>query len=176
VETIQIMLERGLLRPVVPEIGADALPRLQQLVDAEAEAGVAPDGLRRLSSLLPRDPVVAVKVAARLKLSNKARKRLSSAAATHAADPQERAYRLGPECAVDTLLLEGRSEEARSVASWNPPLLPVGGGALIAAGVPQGPEVARILRRIEDAWIAEGFPDGEPFQRLVAGEIARARS
>jgi hypothetical protein len=33
--------------------------------------------------------------------------------------------------------------------------------------VPQGPDVASTLRRIEDAWEAQGFPTGTEFDRLV---------
>ena len=31
----------------------------------------------------------------------------------------------------------------------------------------KGPEIARKLRRIEDAWEAASFPEGEEFDRLV---------
>ena len=62
---------------------------------------------------------------------------------------------------------------AIAIAAWPVPRLPVGGGDIIARGVPQGPEVARALRRIEDAWIAAGFPTGDEFERLVASETPR---
>jgi poly(A) polymerase len=45
--------------------------------------------------------------------------------------------------------------------------MPIGGGDVIGRGVPEGPEVARTLRRIEDAWEAAGFPTGDAFKRLV---------
>ncbi len=45
--------------------------------------------------------------------------------------------------------------------------MPIGGGDVIARGIPEGPEVARTLRRIEDAWEAAGFPTGELFEQLV---------
>ena len=58
--------------------------------------------------MLPPDPLLAEKVAARLKLSNKARKRLACAADRElAANPEALAYRVGVECAVDRLLLGG---------------------------------------------------------------------
>lgn len=105
----------------------------------------------------------------RLKLSNKARKRLACAAASELPpNPHERAYRLGMEGAVDTLLLENRSADAALLADWTLPRLPVGGGELIRLGVPQGPQVARQLRRLEDAWIAAGFPAGERFDELIS--------
>ncbi|HYC95587.1 MAG TPA: CCA tRNA nucleotidyltransferase, partial [Sphingomicrobium sp.] len=76
--TIRLMLDRGLFAPVVPEIEDAA--RLARLVEAERAAGLTPDPLRRLASLLPPVPEIAGQVAGRLKLSNKAKKRLISAA------------------------------------------------------------------------------------------------
>ena len=80
---------------------------------------------------------------------------------------QSFAYRIGTESAVDRLLLAGQPAEARAIAKWNPPRMPIGGGDVIGRGVPEGPEVARTLRRIEDAWEAAGFPTGDAFKRLV---------
>lgn len=169
--TVRLMLGRGLFAPVVPEI--ERADRLADLVGAEREAGVSPDPLRRLSSLLPPDPEVASRVASRLKLSNKARKRLASAAeASLGPNPQALAYRIGTESAVDRLLLAGRTSDASAIAGWTPPRLPIGGGQLIARGIPEGPEVAKTLKRIEDAWEAAGFPQGEHFTRLVAEALA----
>ncbi|WP_155265520.1 CCA tRNA nucleotidyltransferase, partial [Sphingomonas segetis] len=74
--TVGIMLERAIFKPVLPEIAADGFARLEAAIAAEQAAGIAPDGLRRLAALLPSDVAVAQAVAARLKLSNKARKRL----------------------------------------------------------------------------------------------------
>ena len=76
--TVRLMLDRGLFVPVVPEI--EEAGRLAILVAAEREAGIGPDPLRRLAALLPPDPAIALRVAARLKLSNKAKKRLANAA------------------------------------------------------------------------------------------------
>ncbi|HVU30650.1 MAG TPA: CCA tRNA nucleotidyltransferase, partial [Sphingomicrobium sp.] len=70
--TVEIMLERGILKPVLPEIRPQGLNRLKELIGAEKAGGIAPDGLRRLAALLPQDPPLAELVAARLKLSNKA--------------------------------------------------------------------------------------------------------
>jgi poly(A) polymerase len=174
-ETLQIMIGRGILRPVLPEIEGTAITRLRSLIGAEARALTAPEALRRLAALLPPNPATAEKVAMRLKLSNKARKRLACAAASELpANFHERAYRLGVESAVDTLLLEGRSAEAALLKGWIVPRLPVGGGELIRLGVPQGPDVARQLRRLEDAWIAAGFPSGEQFHELMRSLVKPA--
>jgi poly(A) polymerase len=160
------MLSRGLFAPVVPEI--EAADRLAALVEAERRAAVPSAPLRRLASLLPMDPEVASRVAARLKLSNKAKKRLTSAAdASLGINPPALAYRIGTEGAVDRLLLAGKPSEAKAIAEWTPPRLPISGGKLIARGIPEGPEVARTLQRIEETWIAAGFPTGLPFEELL---------
>lgn len=169
--TVEIMLALSILAPVIPEIGEAASAELDSLVRAEAEAAIDGDPLRRLASLLPRDPQVAAAVAARLKLSNKARKRIASAAAPADTDIRAMAYRCRVESAVDRLLLAGRSSEARAIADWTPPRLPIGGGALIKRGLPEGPVVSRTLRRIESEWIEAGFPTGAEFDAIVDAAI-----
>src|SRR4051812_6974512 len=57
--TVGIMLQRGILKPVLPEIEFERLGNLKALIPAEQQAGIAPDPLRRLSALLPRDPEIA---------------------------------------------------------------------------------------------------------------------
>ena len=173
--TLAIMLERGILKPVLPEIGRNRIDDLKSLIAAEAAAGIAPAGLRRLSALLPRDSAVAEAVAARLKLSNKARKRLSCAAGTDVEPtPEALSYRVGSDCAVDRLLLAGRPDEASRIHKWHPPRLPISGGALIARGLTEGPIVARTLRQIEDRWVAAGFPEGEALESIVSKALKDA--
>jgi poly(A) polymerase len=173
--TVTIMLDRNILKPVLPEITSDRIAALKALIAAEDSAAIAPAGLRRLAALLPRDPAVAEAVAARLKLSNKARKRLSCAAGTDVeAAPEALAYRLGTDCAVDRLLLAGKADDASRIRKWHPPRLPIGGGALIARGLAEGPIVARTLRRIEDRWIAAGFPEGDELETIVSDALKGA--
>ena len=164
--TVRLMLGCNLFDPVLPEV-TDA-GRLAELVAAEREAGIMADPLRRLAALLPPDPATATRIASRLKLSNKAKKRLANAADTDLGiGTRPLAYRIGTEGAVDRLLLASCPEQAADIARWTPPRLPIGGGDLIRRGVPEGPEVARTLRLIEDAWEARGFPEGGEFDRLV---------
>ncbi|HVU29908.1 MAG TPA: CCA tRNA nucleotidyltransferase, partial [Sphingomicrobium sp.] len=104
-----------------------------------------------------------------LKLSNKARKRLACAAGDELhSTPEAMAYRLGTPCAVDRLLLSGRPQDAARIAKWHPPRLPIGGGALIARGLTEGPIVARTLKQIETRWVEAGFPSGSELERIVA--------
>ena len=173
--TVALMLERGIIAPTIPEIGPLQAGVLSALIAAERKARVDPDGLRRLAALLPREPVAAEAVAARLKLSNKAKKRLACAAGTDLMiSPRALAYRIGSDCALDRLLLAGQSAEASSIRDWVPPRLPIGGGALIAGGLKEGPIVARTLRAIDRRWADDGFPQGAEFDALVAEMLAQA--
>lgn len=156
--TIALMLEHGILLPVLPEIrSAD---RLAQLVARERDQGIAGHAIRRLASLLPQDPAIAEEVGARLKLSNAHRKRLVSAASQDGVasdDARALAYWIGPEYAVDRLLLG--DGDAGAIVDWVPPKFPLSGGAIVARGVSAGPDVARMLQAVERQWVAEGFPD-----------------
>jgi poly(A) polymerase len=173
--TVAIMLERSILRPVVPEIPATAAKRLQALVAAERDASVEPEALRRLSALVPRDPAVAERIAVRLKLSTKARKRLAcSASEDLVANPHALAYYAGHVCAIDRLLLAGHTREAAAIASWHAPTLKIGGGELIKRGLRPGPVVAKTLRTIERAWVEEGFPGDADLERIIAEALAAA--
>jgi poly(A) polymerase len=166
--TVAIMLKRGILTPILPEITADRLPRLEALLSTERDARASPDPLRRLAALLPQDPATAEQIAVRLRFSNKARKRLACAAERDlGSSPRALAYRFGSQCAADRLLLSGRASDAIAIAGWKAPRLPIGGGTLIERGLPQGPIVARTLRQIEERWVEVGFPTGDRLERLV---------
>ena len=142
--------------------------QVQQWITAERDADATPDGLRRLSALLPKLPDSVEKIAARLKLSNKARKRLALAAEAELdGSPQALAYWIGREAAEDRLLLAGLPEQARSIAGWPVPKLPIGGGELIKRGLQPGPLVASTLKAIERRWVEEGFPEEKRLAQLV---------
>jgi poly(A) polymerase len=174
--TVAIMVERGILKPVLPEIRSERMPELKRLIAAEQAAEVPPHPLRRLVALLPRDAELAEAIAVRLKLSNRARKRMTCAASPELfSSPQVLGYRAGIDCAVDRLLLAGKVGEAASIAHWKAPRLPIKGGALIARGLVEGPIVARTLRSIEDRWVEAGFPEGEDFDRIVDQAMLDAR-
>jgi poly(A) polymerase len=158
VPTVTAMLGGGLFEPVLPEIiEAD---RLAALVAAETEAGIAPDGLRRLAALLPPSPTLSEQVAARLRLSKAERRRLVLAADLDVAGrPDALAYSVGAEAAVDRLLLAGEPVAAKQLEGWQRPLFPLSGGDLIALGLTPGPSVAATMRAVEQRWVDAGFPD-----------------
>ena len=169
VAVVDLMIARGILRAVLPEID-DASP-LATLADREREAGVAPDAIRRLAALLPADAAEAV--GARLKLSNADRKRLVAARDGPGDEGAKAlAYCCGTAIAIDRLLLAGA--DVTPLRDWTPPALPIGGGALVQRGLRKGPAVARVLRRIETCWIAEGFPDAARVDQIADAMVAEA--
>lgn len=170
IAVVASMVEHGIFRPVLPEIDAGGVARLTRLGEREAAAGVAPDAIRRLAALI--DPATAEAVGARLKLSNADRKRLVQAGGG-AGDEGARAlgYRAGIDGAIDRLLLAGA--DPTPLTGWTRPVLPIGGGALVARGLAKGPDVARVLRRVEDRWIAEGFPDADRVAAIADDEAAQ---
>ncbi len=171
VAAITRMADLGVLPMVLPEAQPGALAAL---VATERAHGIAPLALRRLAALLPTDPLVADKVAARLKLSTAQRKYLGHCAAREATDgesPRALAYRHGTDIARDRLLLGGF--DPAPVIGWDIPQLPLKGGEIVARGVGAGPDVARILRSVERTWIAEGFPDRARVEHLLAEELAK---
>lgn len=177
VPVVALMVERGILRAVLPEIDAAGVDRLAALADRESAARIAPDAIRRLAALLP--PAAAEEVGARLKLSNADRKRLVAARGGPGDEgPRALAYRVGPAVALDRLMLAGVDPGA--MIDWAPPRLPLSGGALVARGLSKGPEVATALRTVETAWIGEGFPDARRVDQIadavVAAMLARAKA
>ena len=175
--TVAIMLDQEILRPVLPEIAGSEVSRLTDLVMAERTAKIDGDPLRRLAALLPAEPALAERIAVRLKLSNKARKRLGCAASPDVPDnARSLAYYVGIECAVDRLLLAGKTEAAVAIAQWHVPRLSVRGGQLIERGLPQGPGVAKTLQAIERRWVDAGFPRGQELDLIVNEELAAAKS
>ena len=171
-------VERGILRPVLPEIDMEGVGRLDALVASEIAAGVETAPLRRLAALLPPDVEIAAAVAARLRLSQRAAKRLISAASQEgtADAPEALAFRIGAEEATDRLLLvQAPAERVKALAAWEKPIFPLTGGDLIAMGLRPGPIVASILREIERAWIQAGFSaDPEEIRKLARARVDQA--
>ncbi len=174
VPTVVRMAQLGVLGVILPE--ADPAP-LAALVEEERRQNVAPEAIRRLAAVLPPEPAVAEQVAARFRLSGAQKKRLMSASrrqvlpGTGTEQARALAYRLDREGAIDRLLLTG--ESIAPLAGWTIPTFPLKGGEIVGRGVTAGPEVARILHRIEGRWIAESFPDRDRVLALLGEELAR---
>ncbi|MBB3861451.1 poly(A) polymerase [Novosphingobium hassiacum] len=156
--SVRRMAELGVLREVLPEVLPEGIETLDALIAHERALGLKGEAVRRLAALLPADPAVAETVAARLRLSIAQRKRLICAARRGgiSGDPRVLAYRIGLEEARDRLLLAGLP--TASLDGWAIPVLPLKGGQIVARGVSAGPQVAAILRMVEDRWVSEAFP------------------
>jgi poly(A) polymerase len=174
--TVTRMRTCGVLPVVLPEAGKHEIEALEHLIAAERAAVLEPDPIRRMAALIPAVPSLAETVAARLRLSRSQRSRLACAAARtpeDARDPRALAYRSGMACAIDRLLLNG--DDPAPLLGWDPPQLPLKGGEIVDRGVSAGPEIARILRSVEQRWVAEGFPARQRVTELLEAELA-ARS
>lgn len=169
--TVRLMAELGIFAPILPE--ATKIDRLAGLIAAECALAEPGDALRRLAALLETDDARAV--ADRLRLSNAQIDRLADALDPA---PQPRpdlapaavraeVYRRGAVRFIDRLLLVAAlSPEPRRFAgllaiahAFDKPKLPVAGRDLVALGVPKGPAVGKLLRRLEERWIAGDFTE-----------------
>jgi len=173
-ETVARMHTRGVLGVILPEACKRELATLERLIASEEAQGFASDPVRRLGALLPALREVAETVAARLRLSKAQRAHLvalSERSEGDLADPFALAYREGRDPAVGRILLQGG--DAAALKHWDAPDFPLKGGEIVARGVSAGPSVARILRTVEDRWIAEGFPDSGRVMELLGEELSR---
>ncbi|MXP09013.1 CCA tRNA nucleotidyltransferase [Pseudoblastomonas halimionae] len=169
-DTLQWMERLGVLAVILPEADAAGLAVTKQ----EAANGLDPDPIRRLAAILPADRDLAGKVAGRLRLSNAQKKRLQLAALREsgdADDPRALAYRVGLETANDRLAILGVGNAP--LHDWEPPRLPLKGGAIVKRGVKAGPDVARLMRTVEARWIGEDFPGEERVMAMLDEELAK---
>jgi poly(A) polymerase len=149
-ESVALMRRLGIWQAVVPEA-----------MHVERLAGLPPDPILRLTAMLSGD---ALALALRLKLSNHDRDRLVRLAATPAprADDDEAALRrlLADHPAadlIDRVWLDGGPAELRQrLAAMKRPVFPLIGRDVVALGVPQGPQVGDLLRRVRQWWLDGG--------------------
>ena len=172
---LRVMAATGILPELLP--GALNLPRLERLAEIEADNLFVRDGVLRLAALLPDDPDAAHAAADALKLANAQRTRLEQAlsgerfaAPLPAREARRLLYRIGVARFRDKVLLAwaGRTASALQwrmlldmAANWQRPRFPLTGMDVMQAGVSEGPEVGRILARVEDWWIGTDFAADE---------------
>ena len=173
---LRLMAQAGVLALLVPD--AVGLERVDALVRIETEILFSEDPLLRLAALLPDDPAAGLATAARLRLSNAERDRLAAALGAKPPlvswmSPRETrraVYRLGAETFCDRALLAWAGSDRPAAAvqwrallamarTWSPPTLPLTGAEVMAAGVPEGPMVGKVLREVEAWWIDNDFLD-----------------
>jgi poly(A) polymerase len=177
VAAIESMYDHGLVTDL---IGLAARPSLlHRLVEIEGGCGLAPQPMLRLAALAVEVAEDADHLGDRLKLSNAERERLMRAAIGDsrghgspgdAAAIKTMIYRRGAEATRDVLLIAwGRAGAGPSdpqwraklelAHSWRAPKFSVTGKDVMALGVAPGPRVGNLLARVEEWWIAAGFPD-----------------
>ncbi|HVV65734.1 MAG TPA: CCA tRNA nucleotidyltransferase [Rhizomicrobium sp.] len=183
---MRAMAATGILAETVP--GASGLARLERLARIDSDNFFAPDPVLRLAALLSGADAASA-IAERLRLSNAQSERLVGAldegekivSYLSIREVRKLLYRMGPRRFRDRVLLkwaeDGRPASAvqwRALVAladgWERPRFPLSGENVIAAGVPQGPLVGRILSEVEEWWIDSDFPD-DPFslaERLKA--------
>ncbi|MWB76963.1 CCA tRNA nucleotidyltransferase [Pseudooceanicola sp. 216_PA32_1] len=153
--SVAAMRATGVLAVTLP--GADDR-MLAPLVHLEAQAGVAPDPIRRLAALGGADVQDALRLS-RAESAELGRIRDAFAAMM---PPAEAGYRLGAERAASTLLLqaalagqelaEGALDTARAAAGQQFPVR----AADLMPGY-SGPALGARLAELENRWIASGF-------------------
>jgi poly(A) polymerase len=191
---LRVMAASGILAELLPF--ALQLPRLERMTHGDAENLFPPDALLRLAALLPDDRVAARRVAERLKLSGADRERLE--ALTGAADApvshlpagqvHRLLYKIGADAFRDRVRLAWAAAPPGSSAlawrmllavaeAWKKPRFPLSGHDVMEAGVPEGPQVGKILGEVEDWWIEQDFPEDETAlaERLKAALQAHSR-
>ena len=178
-QVVREMRNTGVLYELLPE--APETKRFARLVGIEKKVSEA-DSIRRLACLIASsdDAISDAKaVAERWRLSGADGARLAALVKFGEAlrpDLDLRAqdrllYRHGPALFCDLVLLawatewHGESEKAwrkmlKRAEEWEAPTFPVTGADVLERSIPEGPEVGRLLRAVEDWWIEQDLTPG----------------
>ncbi len=184
---VTLMIEHGIFASFLPELTSDARSRLARLIERERSYDTPVSLSARLLTLLPPQPAIVEKTAMRLKLSNRMRVDLINRLCNQAPAPENiraLAYRFDIDTAHDVALLFASDKDVQACLDkldhWDVPEFQVKGGDLIKHGLIAGPVVAKTLKAIEAAWIAEDFPDNtrvaELTDQLVAGALLATKN
>jgi poly(A) polymerase len=178
VPVLRSMAATGILSEILP--GELNIPRLERLVAIDANNFFAPDSTLRLAALLPDRAAAANGIADRWKLSNADRDRLIDLAGNtdkivsylsirevrkllyklETARFKDRIFLKWAEDPKETNFIQWRALLAMADA-WQRPKFPLDGGNVMAAGVPQGPLIGKILGEVEEWWIDSDFIEDE---------------
>ena len=172
------MMGQGIMVHLLPE--AMDTGRLDRLIAVERDLGVTPDPTRRLAAVLDSDRPGALRAAEALRLSNRERDRMLAlveppvalAPSDDRKTLRQGLYRIGDGELFGDLLMMAAAihggpldlmalRRALEVAGDLPDLrLPIAGRDLLDLGIPRGPAVGEMLKRVEGWWIAEDFRPG----------------
>ncbi|MDH4385689.1 MAG: CCA tRNA nucleotidyltransferase [Caulobacter sp.] len=184
---LRLMAATGVLSAVLPQV--KGLTRLEALIAIETEQLFDNDPELRLAAVLPDDAGIVADVAERLRLSNALSDRLVNAAGKDPRivswmSPRESrrtVYRIGLRTFSDRIKLAWAASLRPAAGSqwrgllalaetWRPPVFPLTGDEVLAAGVPKGPLVGEVMREVEEWWIDHDFMD----DKLAAVERLKA--
>jgi len=154
--------------------------RLERLVAIDGTNFFQPDAILRLAALLPDRAAGAHEIADRWKLSNADRDRLADIAGNtdkivsylSIKEVRKLLYKLGTARFKDRVSLKWAEDPKETnfvqwrallamADAWQRPKFPLDGGNVMAAGVPQGPLIGKILTEVEEWWIDSDFIDDE---------------
>ncbi|HSZ74578.1 MAG TPA: CCA tRNA nucleotidyltransferase [Rhizomicrobium sp.] len=174
---LRAMAASTILSEILP--GALNVARLEHLVANDTNNFFAPDALLRLAALMS-DAETARAIGDRFKFSNADRTRLEDLAGAREKivsylsirEVRKLLYRLGAKRFRDRVSLRWAEDAKASNAiqwrallaladTWEAPRFPLTGRDVMAAGVPEGPLVGRILSEVEDWWIDSDFIEDE---------------
>lgn len=186
VPVMRAMAASGVLSVVLP--GQHHFERFQRLCQADADSFFEADPLLRLGAIVG-DEAQAREASERWRLSNADRDRLSGMLSTPVKvvsylsirEVRRALYRYGAPRFKDWARLRWAEDTKASNAvqwrallaladGWVRPVFPLKGPDVMAAGVPHGPLVGKVLGEVEDWWIDSDFTD-DPFslaERLKA--------
>jgi poly(A) polymerase len=175
IPVLRAMAASGVLGEVLP--GQLKFARFQRLCEIDADSFFAADGLLRLGALLGDQPQ-ASEVADRWRLSNADRDRLSDmlgqpvkiVSYLSIKEVRRALYRHGAPLFKDWVRLRwsedgklSNTHQWRALLAladgWVRPVFPLKGPDVMAAGVPHGPLVGKVLGEIEDWWVDSDFTD-----------------
>lgn len=174
VPVLRVMVDSGIGARVLPT-GQD-VARLSRMAAIDASHGLEPDPVLRLAAIGLRSAADSEILHQALRLSNAEHGRLlhlaQSVPPTPALRPNERRivlYQMGRQGFRDAVRLSWATDQGTFAPEawaellalpeqWTVPRLPVSGADLAGRGVPAGPEMGRLIKRLEDWWMAAGFP------------------
>jgi len=177
--TLSLMSANGILKYVLPEV--KQIDRLAGLVLVENIVGSI-DPLRRLAAAVKTDTEGANAIAQRLRFSNLTADRLCSLVVKdqrikfdmNLKSCMKLMYLLGTDLWRDRVLINwaddiamGRNRESifnnqwqniyRLAETWERPVFPLKGDAVLDMGIPSGPSIGYYLSNVEEWWIQNDF-------------------
>lgn len=177
------MRQTGVLSEILPETEKWGIDAIHSLVATERHFNWPVDPLLRLESLVPPDEERCNKLASRLKLANKDKRRLKDwarvspiTADINTSQLKIQLYHVGRQVIVDALRLnlakarQNANMDARALEkchhysellnlaeNWIIPEFPVKGGDLLALGCAANHELGQKLKELEELWLKSSF-------------------